>query len=142
MKRLIARRPTPAMIVAVIALIAALTGTAFAGGFLSKKAFRNQSIRGPLIYVSTTPMIPAGQTPLGGGPGTHVSVDCPGGTNEIGGGIKLFDETSMLANDDYATATGWAGTVFNSAVDGQPRGATVTAICATVKQVKGPVPPN
>src|SRR4051812_13577809 len=89
MKRFIPRRPSPAMIVAIIALVAALGGTAVAGGFLSKKAFRNQSIRGPLIYVSTTPMIPAGQTPLGGGPGTHVSVDCPANTNVIGGGIKL-----------------------------------------------------
>ena len=36
MKRVI-RRPSPAMVVAVVALIAALTGTAFAGGFITKK---------------------------------------------------------------------------------------------------------
>jgi hypothetical protein len=140
MKRLILRRPSPAMIVAIIALVAALGGTAVAGGFLSKKAFRNQAIRGPLVYASQTPDIPPTGTPLGGGPGQHVSVDCPAGTNVLGGGIKLGDEANMLANDDYATATGWAGTVYNTAL--QPRSATVTAICATVKNVNGQVPPN
>jgi hypothetical protein len=36
MKRVI-RRPSPAMVVAIVALIAALGGTAFAGGFITKK---------------------------------------------------------------------------------------------------------
>jgi hypothetical protein len=141
MKRLIARRPTPAMIVAVIALIAALTGTAFAGGFLTAKKFRKQAIRGPLTYVSVTPSIP-NTGPAGGGPGQHVSVDCPAGTHVVGGGLKLTDEANMLANDDYPTATGWAGTVYNSALDGQPRAVTVTAICATVNSVIGQAPPS
>jgi hypothetical protein len=141
MKRLILRRPSPAMIVAIIALVAALGGTAVAGGFLSKKAFRNQAIRGPLVYVSAMPTVP-NTGPGGGGPGQSVSVDCPHGTNVVGGGIKLSQEANLLVNDDYPTATGWAGTVYNSALDGQPRTVTVTAICATVKNVNGQVPPN
>jgi hypothetical protein len=40
MKRVI-RRPSPAMVVAVVALIAALGGTAFAGGFITKKKAKN-----------------------------------------------------------------------------------------------------
>jgi hypothetical protein len=40
MKRVI-RRPSPAMIVAIVALIAALGGTAVAGGFITKKKAKN-----------------------------------------------------------------------------------------------------
>jgi hypothetical protein len=141
MKRFIARRPTPAMIVAIIALIAALSGTAFAGHFLTAKKFRKQAIRGPLTYVSATPMVP-NTGPGGGGPGQAVSVDCPKGTNVIGGGIKLSQEANLLVNDDYPTVSGWAGTVYNGALDGQPRAVTVTAICAVVSSVTGQVPPN
>jgi hypothetical protein len=71
-----------------------------------------------------------------------LSVHCPGSSTVIGGGMKLADEANMLANDDYPTATGWAGTAFNSAIDGQARNATVTAICATSRLVTGQVPPN
>jgi hypothetical protein len=40
MKKVI-RRPSPAMIVAIVALIAALGGTAVAGGFITKKKAKN-----------------------------------------------------------------------------------------------------
>lgn len=53
MKRFI-RRPSPAMIVAMVALIAALAGTAFAGGFVTKKKV-NKIItnRAPSLAVSS-----------------------------------------------------------------------------------------
>ena len=42
MKRVF-RRPSPAMVVAIVALIAALGGTAIAGGALNKKKVKNIS---------------------------------------------------------------------------------------------------
>jgi len=139
MKRLIALRPTPAMIVAVIAVILALGGSAYAGHFLTAKKFRKQAIRGPLTYVSNTISVP-NTGPAGGGPGQTVSADCPGGTHVVGGGIKLSQEANLLVNDDYPTLTGWAGTIYNSALDNQPRAVTVTAICAVAQNVIGQVP--
>jgi hypothetical protein len=138
MKRFIPGRPTPAMVVAIIALIAALGGSAVAAGVLTKKKFKKQAVRGPVTYVSNTQAIQV--TPLGGGPGIHVKADCPGGTTILGGGIKLGMENNMQVNDSHPTVDGWAGTVYNS--NPQPETATITAICARSRLVTGKVPPN
>ncbi|MFL5907915.1 MAG: hypothetical protein ACJ75Z_10025 [Solirubrobacterales bacterium] len=148
MRRLLSRRPTPAMIVAVIALIAALGGTAVAGGFLTKKKFHKQLsqfraevVRGPLTYVSTDNSV-ASTGPFGAGmpQGVHVTADCPAGTRVTGGGIKVANGANMQVTDSYATVNGWAGTVFNSA--GQPQAATVVAICAVSQNTRGQLPVN
>jgi hypothetical protein len=44
MKRLLKRRPSPAMIVALVALVAALGGTAYAAGQINGNAIQKQSI--------------------------------------------------------------------------------------------------
>ena len=62
-KRLPARRPSPAMIIAVIALIAALGGTAVAGGVLTTKKFKKQAVRGPVQYVAVTTSVPTPMCP-------------------------------------------------------------------------------
>jgi len=94
MGRIFKRRPGPAMVIAVLALIVALGGTAVAGGgFLTKKKFTNQAVRGPVTYVSTTTSIPV--TPVNG-QGTTVTALCPSGFVPIGGGIRTL-------NDVFAT---------------------------------------
>jgi hypothetical protein len=132
MKKLLRRRPNAAMIVAVIALVAALAGTAVAGGgFLTKKKFKNQAVRGPVTYATSTVAVP--NTGFSS-PGATVSSSCPAGTHVVGGGIKLADKDNEFVNDSYPTVAGWAGTV-NANASGLT--ATVTAICATVKNVSG-----
>ena len=82
-KRLRARRPSAAMIIAVIALIAALGGTAVAGGVLTTKKFKKQAVPGPVQYVAVTTSVPSTNVP--NSPGFHVPATCPAGTHVLGG---------------------------------------------------------
>ena len=142
MKKILSRRPSPAVIVAIAALVVALTGTAVAGGgFLTKKKFRNQAVRGPVQYVTTTINVPAVGT---GRSYVAVSAACPSGTKVTGGGIKTPDpgnSGNVYVNDSYPTTGGWAGHVSNYATGGTTAAtATAVAICATVKSSSGAPP--
>ncbi len=132
MKRMM-RRPSPAMALAVIALIVALGGTAAAGGgFLTKKKFANQAVRGPIVYSSSTTAIP----PTGAGQGTTVTATCPAGFVPVGGGIRTLNDVTGDVNDSHPIAGGWAGTVNNISAT-TPFNAIVTAICAQSKFTSG-----
>lgn len=140
-RRILNRRPGPATIIAIIALIVALTGTAIAGGgFITKKKFNNRlnasiltTLRGPLTYSTVTTSI--GPT---GAAGTGVAAQCPPGTQPTGGGIKVSNTTDEFIIDTYVTSTGWAGRVFNGGAT--THSATTTAICAVVSSTAGSRP--
>ena len=138
MRKLRARMPAPAMVIAIIALIAALGGSAYAGskisfGELSKKAKLKTAGVGPLEYVSTANVVP----PTGPA-GRVVAAYCPDGMESIGGGIHLSSDIAMAVNDDHPINNGWAGTVYNdSAIN---RIATVTVACANSRDVDGSPP--
>ena len=77
MRRITRRRPSPAMIVAIVALVAALGGTAVAAGTISVGDFNKKTKQktvgvGKLTYVSTTKTIPGGGN-AGGGTNVPVS---------------------------------------------------------------------
>jgi hypothetical protein len=131
------RLPGPAMIVAVIALIAALTGSAIAGGVLTTKKFRNQAVRGPVTYVNAFVSVPNTNASANG---FNVSASCPAGSRVLGGGIKLGSDAAMFVNDSGPITTGWAGTVYNT--DTIAHSANVSAICAVSNQVVGSLPGN
>jgi hypothetical protein len=134
-KRIQRRLPSPAMVVAVIALIAALGGTATAAKVLTTKKFKNQAVRGPIQYVSTAVSVP----PTTGLPnGFPVSVACPPGTQVTGGGIKLGLDQVQFVNDSHPITAGWAGTTYNTGAINHS--VTTTAICVTVKSIAGTVP--
>ena len=135
MRKLRPSRPSPTLIVAVIALIAALGGTAVAGGFLTKKKFQNQAVRGPVTYSTISAIIPP--TPGGSG-GTDIAAPCPPGSQVVGGGIKVGNDVVEIVNDSHPTLAGWAGTVFNGGAINHT--AQVTAICAVVKTTTGTRP--
>ena len=141
MKRFIRRRPSPAMILAVIALIAALGGTAVAGGgFLTKKKYNKSAVKGPVQYVTTSSSVPNGNADKSY---VAVSATCPGGTKVLGGGIKAPDPDSsggVYVDDSYPTPTGWAGHVSNYAINNGATTATTVAICATVRSSTGTPP--
>jgi hypothetical protein len=139
MKKLLRRRPSGAMIVAVIALVFALAGGAYAATIglsdLTKKAKDKTVGVGKLTYVSTTTSIP----PLTGDELRTVSANCPGGLRPVGGGIKLEpNDADVWTDDSYPTSAGWTGTVFNGNSD--PATATVTVACAVSRVVTGSAP--
>jgi hypothetical protein len=140
MKKLIPGRPSPAMIVAVVALVLALAGGAYAAATiglsdLTKKA-KNKTVGvGKLTYVSTTTIIPH----LTGDELRTVSANCPSGLRPIGGGIKLEpNDADVWTDDSYPTSAGWTGTVFNG--NDNPATATVTVACAVSRVVTGSAP--
>jgi hypothetical protein len=135
MKKVLRRRPSPAAIIAIIALVLALAGTAVAGsGFLTTKKFKKQAVRGPVTYATSTVALP--NTTFGGS-GFDLATACPAGTHVFGGGIKVSSDSDAFVNDSHPTTAGWAGTVFTQADN---LTATITAICATVKGVSGAPP--
>jgi hypothetical protein len=135
MRKLRRRRPSAAMIVAVVALILSLGGNAYAGfklglGNLSNGA-RNATVGvGPLTYVS----IPNSVPPTGSAGATVVGT-CPPGTLPIGGGIRVLNDATMIVNDSHPIVGGWAGTVFNGGSTTTP--ANVYIACATTRRVGG-----
>ena len=139
MKRVLKRRPSPALIVSIVALVVALSGTAVAASKLGLSALSNGAKNktvgvGKLTYVTNT--VGAVQ------PDQSISVNCPSGLHVIGGGIKLSNPNvtgdSSWVTDSYPTVAGWAGHVF---FDNEGQSATATAICAVSRSVTGS-PPN
>jgi hypothetical protein len=133
MKKFRLRRPSAAMIVAVVALIAAIGGTALAGSpFVTKTKFKKfkqhtnsslaQTVKGPLNYVTANFTNPGGAT-------TDVAAVCPSGTAPTGGGIKVENDNDQFVNDSHPTTAGWAGTVISTAATSHS--VQVTAVCAT-----------
>lgn len=132
MKRFRPRRPSAAIIIAVIALVAAIGGTAIAGSpFVKTTKFKkfkqntnsrfSQTVQGPVNYVTAAFTNPAGAS-------TDVAASCPAGTVPTGGGIKVENDATQRVNDSHPTVAGWAGTVISTAATSHS--AQITAICA------------
>ena len=141
MKKPFPRRPSPAMIVAMIALVAALGGTAIAAGNLKLGSFANGTKNktvgvGKLTYVQTTHTVP-NPDPVGG---TNVTAACPSGLHVIGGGIKGENPDEDFIFDSYPTATGWKGRVYAGGGASVSRTFVVTAVCAVSRVVNGAPP--
>jgi hypothetical protein len=138
--KILSRRPSAGTIVAIIALVLALAGTAIAGGGLvTKTKFKKfkqstntqlaQTVKGPVTYVTTTKAINTTiQNP--------VAANCPSGFTVVGGGIKLADPATQSVSDTYPTASGWAGRVGGATTGA----ATTTAICAKSTAITGAPP--
>jgi hypothetical protein len=134
MARIIKKRPSPAMIVAIIALVLATAGTSYAisGGL------KNTFGTGPLVYSTSNQFIPAGQV-------QSVAVNCPRNLHPVGGGIRLSTGAQAIEGtvDSFPTRNGWRGTVANVNANGLPSSeshtAVVTAICAKSPQIRGTV---
>jgi hypothetical protein len=135
MSKLVRRRPSAAMVIAIVALVAALAGTAVAGGgFLTKKKFNKAAVKGPIQYVSATATIPnAPPDPL-----PEVTATCPAGTHVVGGGAQVSrtDGGGFIDDSHPSGSTAWKARFDNNA-SGSPYTATVTAICATVRSTVG-----
>jgi len=132
MKRFIRRRPRPGTIIAIVALVVALTGTAVAaGGFLPKSKFtkfKGNALKG-LTYVTNTQNVPVG---TGATDFTRVSANCSGGLVPVGGGVKLSsNNVDFWWEDGYLTSNGYAAHVHNETASAGT--ATVTVACVRTK---------
>jgi hypothetical protein len=133
MRKKLLRRPSPAMIIAIVALIAALSGTAVAAGFLPKTKFtnfkKNVAVKGPITYVNQTQTVSKPFT----GAGENITATCPSGFFPVGGGVKTnanSNGSNFFALNSYPSATGWTANVFTGA---STESVTVTAICERAK---------
>jgi hypothetical protein len=136
-------RPRPAGIVAVVALILALAGTAVAAGKIGVGALSNGAKNktvgvGKLTYVSATGTFNTPQIQINK---DTLSAQCPSGLRAIGGSAKSSTssgQSHFALLQDYPTLTGWTATFI---VDGPPSEViTVTAICAASRVVTGAPP--
>jgi hypothetical protein len=135
MRKKLLRRPSPAMIIAIVALVAALGGTAIAGGpFLPKTKFvnfkKNAAVKGPITYVNQTQSVNTTSSMSG----QNVTAACPSGFFPVGGGAKSnnnSDNSGFSAQNSYPSATGWTALVRagTGAPPGTAENVTVTAIC-------------
>jgi hypothetical protein len=124
------------MIIAIIALVAAIGGTAVAGGgFLPQKKFNKfkSTALTRLTYVNNTVSVP----PASGSSYQSVSASCPAGYHAVGGGVKLTpSDSSFWWGDGYLTTSGYAADVFNGlTATGQ---AVVTVSCVAAKATGSP----
>ncbi len=144
MKQFMKRRPSAAMIVAIVALVAALGGTAIAGGGLVtktkfKKFKKNTNanlatkVAGPITYANRTEAVNTSQAPVNSN-GQTITAACPSGQHAVGGGVKSGTNTgqsTLFVQQSYPSSTGYTATVFAGfgAAPGTPEQITVTAVC-------------
>lgn len=139
-KRILARRPSPAMLVAIVALVAAMAGTAVAGGgFMAKKKSKSTALQ-RLTYVNEEQPVGMSNTNTDTDPKT-VSASCPTGYHPVGGGVKLTtpaggSNRGLWWSDGYLTASGFRSEVFNES--GSNATALVTVACVTGKAKGAP----
>ena len=147
------RRPTPALVISIVALIVACAGTAVGATrylITSPKQIKPGTITGRNIHagaispgqlsaqsiakfhtdhsvVSFVGTVPAGST------GTAVKVNCPAGEQATGGGYKAGDPLVIESRPDpiNGTPTSWVVTAVNQAVLPGDETQTVYVVCAT-----------
>lgn len=141
MKRL-RNLPNPAMIIAVIALVVALGGTAVAAkklglGALSGKAKDKTIGVGKLTYVNAQQTYNVSPNPSDG---YVLTATCPAGTRVLGGGTRLvspvYSDSSYFLINDYPSATGFTSRFFAGST-AQADVVQVTAVCGISRAVTG-----
>jgi hypothetical protein len=136
MRHIRKRLPGPAMIVAIVALVAAMAGTSVAAiglGALSDKAKDKTVGVGKLTYVGTTT--------TGTGNAIRVEAKCPSGLNLIGGGVHTSNPANSEVEESHPDSQNdWEGVVRahgNETIE-------AIAICAKSRKVTTvgtPLPP-
>jgi hypothetical protein len=138
--------PNPAMMVAVIALVVALGGTAVAAkklglGALSSKAKQKTVGVGKLTYVNVQQTYNTSPNPDDGHKLTAV---CPSNTKVLGGGTRLLSPgygvvTNYFIIQEYPSTTGFTSNFF-AGTNAQAVTVQVTAVCGVSQAVTGSPP--
>jgi hypothetical protein len=144
MEKLVRRRPSPAMIVAIIALVIALGGTAVAAKKLGLGAFKN-GVKNKTVGVGKLTYVTAQQSYTGTNPndGYVLTANCPSGTHPLGGGTKLvspnYNDSNFFLVSDYLSTTGFTSRFFAGTTTTSDTVA-VTVSCAVSRAVTGTPP--
>jgi hypothetical protein len=143
MKKVVRRRPSAAMIVAIVALVVALGGTAVAAkklglGSLAPSAKKKTVGVGKLTYVTTQQSYSTQPNP---NDGYTLTATCPTGTHVLGGGIKLvspnYNNTgNFFVYDQYLSTTGFTAR-FYAGSSSQTDTVAVDASCGVSQAVTG-----
>jgi hypothetical protein len=133
------RLPSPAMVIAVIALFVALTSTAVAGTIVARAKFANNSAKlqgktsaqvaqqpGPASTAAGLVSIANGTFNLGPNGESEVTVSCPSG-KAISGGFST--NNVVLAGDTRPTAEATWGLYLINLSTSQPASGTLYAVC-------------
>ena len=146
MRTVLRRRPSAAMMVAVLALIVALGGSAVAAkklglNSLSPGAKKKTVGVGKLTYVTAQQTYNTDQPP--GFNGYFLTATCPSGTYVLGGGTKLaspvYAASSFALLEDYPSAGGFTSHFYAGAAS-QADTVQVTAACGISQAVSGSPP--
>jgi hypothetical protein len=146
MRKFLSRRPSPAMIIAVVALVAALSGTAVAAkklslGALSPGAKKKTVGVGKLTYVSIQQSYNTSPNPTDG---YTLTAACPAGTHALGGGVKLVSPSisnsgNFFVFEQYLSTTGFTAQFFAGS-NTQADTVQVVASCGISQAVTGAPP--
>jgi hypothetical protein len=144
MKNVTRRRPSAAMIVAVLALIVALGGTAVAAKKLGLNSL-SPSAKKKTVGVGKLTYVTAQQTYTGSNPpeGYLLTATCPGGTHVLGGGAKVASgyppNFTFSLIEDYLSTNGFTARFYagDTAVADT---IAVTASCGVSQAVSGSPP--
>jgi|Tabmets5t2r1_1033131.scaffolds.fasta_scaffold01505_2 hypothetical protein len=135
------RPPSPALVVAVIALFVALSGTAVAAGIVARAQFANNAgklqgktarqvaaMPGPATAVSS--LVSTASAPFSLGPDAEqdVTVPCPAGTKAISGGFTTPNSVLSMDTRPSANGAGWSLYLINLSSTEAASG-TAQAIC-------------
>ena len=164
MSKLFRRTPSAPLVISILALVLAASGSAMAAsklvsgnslikrGSLSGNRLKNHTLTGTQINLGKLGTVPnatkAGSAAISkvtyvtvngsipANSGITLTASCPSGTTVIGGGASVGDEENAIVNDSYPNGgNSWVADFFDS-----PTGAvsaTVTAICAPAAATSG-----
>jgi hypothetical protein len=141
MKRFVSQRSSAAMVVAVIALIAALAGTAVAAKKLGLNAL-SPSAKKKTVGVGKLTYVTAQQSYTGSNPleGYVLTATCPGGTHVLGGGARVASgyapNFTFSLIEDYLSTNGFTAR-FYAGDTGVTDTVAVTASCGVSQAVTG-----
>ena len=144
MTRIIRSRPSPAIIVAVVALIAALAGTAVAGPGASSSALTKAKVRtiaNKQANKALDAVLPLGSANLGtintrtqtttvapnGFNGTTITANCQAQEKVLSGGLRSGNNTAVLIGESFKQGEGWQVLAHN--FSGANQNVTVEAYC-------------
>ena len=128
--------PGPAMIVAILALVAAMAGTSVAAiglGALSDKAKDKTVGVGKLTYVGTTT--------TGTGNAIRVEAKCPSGLNLIGGGVHTSNPANSEVEESHPDSQNDWEAVVRAAGNETIEAIAICAKSRKVTTVGTPLPP-
>ena len=146
--------PRPALVLAIVAVVLATAGTAFAIGQFGVGKLREGARQkvvgvGKLVRVSQTANVPVtaakDPTTTAKESTTTVTTFCPGfpigNLQPISGGVKLeVEDPAFVVLDSHAIANGWTATVYNNT--DKPHTAQLILSCARSLAVSGPALPS